>query len=186
MEVLRRIDAARREINATIMMFLNDYDAVATHTVAAAGLQIVSDLAEKDGKSAGVNWMMEAIIPEKQKELLAMFRAPQNFFKHADHPGNEADTLEYRPESLESYIMLACLGYHECTGMYTPEMRAFMLWVGIYAPQIFMDSAHKSGIEEYIKNSSDTTPAQHKQTLIGTIKMMREQQPRTLEDTDYS
>lgn len=185
METLQRIDAARRELNAAIIMFLNDYDVVATHTVAAAGLQIVSDLAEKDGKTAGLKWMMETIIPEKHEELGQMFRAPQNFFKHADRAGNDSDTLDYNPESLESYIMLGCLGYHECTGMYTPEMRAFMFWVGLTAPQIFMDSAHKSGVEEYIKNWKDETPAGHKATLIRTIAMMREQMPKTLESTDY-
>jgi hypothetical protein len=78
---ITKIEAARRQINAAIMMSILKIDELAIHTVAAAGYRIIRDLLEKRGddedeltRRAGLfgaaKAMMEGQLRDEDKKLI--------------------------------------------------------------------------------------------------------------------
>ena len=183
-EIITRIEAARREINAAVIMFLNDQDTIAVHAVAAGGLQIVTDLAAKKNSKVGFEAMLEQIIPERREEFRKLIREPQNFIKHADRPKNHEDTLEFRPGALEPFLFIACTAYNDFTDTMTPEMFGFIFWESTRNPDLLLDkSAFKAQVLKYINQFDPANDTKEEVLLI--IKNLRDTQPHSNQKIDY-
>ena len=74
MLTIRKIDAARRQLDVAIRLWLDEGDLAAVQTLAWAGLTVLRDLA----KAAG------APIPGPSKFQFELDREAANFLKHAD------------------------------------------------------------------------------------------------------
>lgn len=171
---ITKIDAARREINAGIVMYLNDIDILAIHAVVAGGLQIVTDLAHAEGKKVGEKEMLANFKPEYRTKMRLAFRHPQNFLKHADREDDHEAVLEYRPETLEAYVMMACLAYEDYTDTSTPEIRTFMFSMYTEEPDLLLPGEYKDSIMSYISTNPERMT---KQALLEMIKTLRIDRP---------
>jgi hypothetical protein len=134
---ISKIEAAQRQLDTAIRLFLADDDWVAIHTLASASGRILRDLAEHRGSSA---WdrLKEHIRPEMRKEFWGLLNGPANFFKHAQRDPN--DFLEdVNPTVNDHLILLNCLLFVDLKGRLTTPMSIFHCWyVGAY-PKNFLD-----------------------------------------------
>jgi hypothetical protein len=66
-----KIDAARRQLDASIRMFFSSEDILAVHTVASAAYRIIRDLAEKSGNAQFHENLKQMIRPGREKHFWA-------------------------------------------------------------------------------------------------------------------
>lgn len=89
------MDAARRQLREAICLFFERRDMIAVHTLGAASLQILHDLAKARGVISFIK-DNPMIRPEYKKEVFKKISEAENFFKHADRDSDKF--LEFRPE----------------------------------------------------------------------------------------
>jgi hypothetical protein len=181
---LSKIDAARREINAAIRMYFADEDPVAIHAVMAGGMQIVSDLGQKQGMALGFEMGMEYIRKEKRKDMRNLMRALQNHIKHAQKPGDEIVIYEFRPAVLEMDLLLAGQSYFTLTKVNTPEIGMMNVWIALRYPEILTpDAMTLFSMDDYIKKFGK--PSDKDKKVFGEhIKNIRS--TKLLSNLDYS
>src|SRR3989338_1475671 len=126
---LSKMDAARRQLETAIRLYFNWGDAVSIHTLAAAARNVLVNLCEhRDLKHPILfeNLLNEAISPEHHQEVRNKFRAPENFFKHADRDPEEI--LEFNPEASEYWLLEAVEAYTLLTQEHVPVLHAYRGW----------------------------------------------------------
>jgi len=120
---ISKLEAASRLLDTAIRLFFEDADAVAVHSLAAASLNIFSDLADHGGTSWRAHLGHDSkLSPQDVKRVL---NRAWNFFKHADRDPDE--TLQFEEIDSEHLMFVAIL---ECGDIQetTCCMQAFQLW----------------------------------------------------------
>lgn len=150
-----KLEAAQRQIDAAIRLLFKNEDPVAIHTVAAAGLQILKDLAKKDTTQV---WQMmdQCFRPGMRKKWRnEVENKAVNFLKHADKDPDEA--LENVDEIINDLTLFsACILYDDLGHQYTPEMTGFMIWYsGIFPDHIRDDLPWSAMLAEAANNWCD-------------------------------
>jgi len=104
---LSKIDAARRQLDASIRMLFNGEDILAVHTVAAAAGTIIKDIAL--AKFPGQSWHAGAMQVNKldAKTYFNIMNAAANFLKHANQDPEGA--WHFSPTETETTIFWAVL-----------------------------------------------------------------------------
>ena len=109
---ISKTDAAKRQLETAIRLWLNNGDPVSIHTLAAAAHQIIHDLDTKHGKPTILRGL--DIIPSHLKRRVRkVFNKPANFLKHADK--DQTDVLDFPPEITEVFILDAIETYYKQT-----------------------------------------------------------------------
>lgn len=129
---IRKIDAARRQLDEAIRLWIEGRDQLAIHTIAMAAFGILYDVAEHHGILS---------IEHPLKQFLTRvghrrYRELANFLKHADRD----PTASYREplvEDQEYRIGFALVMYRRITGEVTPEMDAFHHTMRMAHPEHF-------------------------------------------------
>jgi hypothetical protein len=124
---ISKLEAVRRQVETAIRIYFVNGDPVSVHTLAAASLQILVDL-DKKGPQTGTLWdlLRRQVRPEYIDEVIKLFTAPENFFKHADRDPNEI--LEF-PLSMPEWFLWECVvKYPVLAGETPPLMLAYWTW----------------------------------------------------------
>lgn len=126
---ISKLDAARRQLDTAIRLYFMESDPVSVHTLAAASFEILKDL-DEHGPNTGTFYdhIEKQVRPEYQKYVFGIFRAPQNFFKHADDDPDKV--LEFPLALSEMLLMSAGEKYSELAAEETAEMMVCRLWFG--------------------------------------------------------
>jgi hypothetical protein len=137
---VNKIEAARRQIDATIrMLFLNE-DPVAIHTLAMASLRILRDLAAKRDDCHFDRMIKLMIKPGMEGKFWGKSNQSANFLKHADRDPDEIlDKIE--EEVNEVILFLSCLYYQDLGFKLTPEMIVLTSWCLTLNPDFLQDNA---------------------------------------------
>lgn len=124
---ISKLDAAKRQIDSAIVLFLNNGDPVSIHTLTAASHQLLIDLGKKQRISSFVKEeVCKSIRPEKVKEYEKMVSEAENFFKHADR---DPDELLKFPIGQTSFLLWdACQMYPKLTDETTPLITVYNMW----------------------------------------------------------
>jgi hypothetical protein len=134
---ISKLDAARRQLVTAIRLYFANGDSVSTHTLAAAGFEILSDLDAHGPKTGTLFDHAERYIkPEYVDVFYKKLRKPQNFFKHADN--DPEDILEFYPTGAAAIIWAAIEKYYELTKEEFLELVAFRIWIAIRNPNILL------------------------------------------------
>ncbi|MDD2777082.1 MAG: hypothetical protein PHU06_14110 [Gallionella sp.] len=131
--ILSKADVIRRQLNAGIRMFFFDWDAVALHTVVAAGHEVARDVAHSKGIQNSIK-DSPLISEEERKKFIEAVNFPQNFFKHADRDPNSKMAFRYRLIPL--FIFDAVSQYVAVNEELTREMKIFLMWVQLKYPSL--------------------------------------------------
>lgn len=136
--LISKLDAAKRQLDMAIRLFLNQEDPISIHTLSAASHTILRDLSKQQQKESTLkDTMVKMGKPERQKDLEKMFNKAENFFKHANR---DADTLlKFYPEETEWFIWDVCGMYLNLTNDNTPLIKVFNVWFNSKHPDIFDD-----------------------------------------------
>ena len=118
-------DAAARQLQSAIRLFLADGDPVAVHTLASAAAQLTADLMKAKG---GMSFVRSAAMvkEDRRREVMKTMAAPENFFKHADRDPDES--IEFNPETTEFFIFAALAELQALTGKLPQEGLIFQMW----------------------------------------------------------
>lgn len=157
MEKVTKIQAAERQLNASIRMFFGGEDPIATHNVACAAFDLLRNLAEKTDRPSLMDKMLGMVNESKKNDMIELWRKPQNFLKHANRDPD--DVLEYNPEILKFYLAFASIAYSEFTNKDTPEVRGFILWFSLMHPDLIkfpdIDGQVQAHVEKWGRPSAD-------------------------------
>lgn len=133
---ISKLDAARRQLREAIYLFFERRDIIAVHTLSAASLQILHDLAKARGdKSFLKDGPM--IRREYKKEVLRKINEAENFFKHAESDPDKI--LEFRPEVTRFFLFDALDLYQKLTGTLFCEGKIYLVWFAASYPTLILE-----------------------------------------------
>lgn len=115
-------------------------DPVSVHTLAAAAFEILKDLDEHGPKTGTFyNHLEVDVKPEYRQMVIKIFRAPQNFFKHANDDPDKV--LEFHLAQPEMFLVCGVEKYVELAAEKTAEMLVYELWFCHQNPDLLMPEA---------------------------------------------
>lgn len=125
---ISKLDAARRQLEVAIRLYFFDDDPVSIYTLGAAAYGVLRDIAsaKKIPLLTTEQRLMARVVPGKERELLAVLRRHQNFFKHADRDADAA--IDFNPESTEWLLFDGSVAYTQLTSETTPIMGTLNMW----------------------------------------------------------
>ncbi len=128
--VLSKLDAARRQLETAIILYFQEGDIVAVHTLACAAHEILETLNRKQGGKPTLKQSWENDIkPEYVKKFYRRLNAAKNFFKHADRDANQS--IRFSPFESEVVILDASWTYRRLTTERLPLLGTFEMWAAI-------------------------------------------------------
>jgi hypothetical protein len=143
-ERVTKLDAARRQLRTAIRMFFEGRDTVSIRTLAAAVEGLLAGLLKQRGELHPFR-DSDIIRPERKAEFLQILNHDRNFLKHADKDPDEV--LEFRPETVEHFLLECTVLYEKCTGRVLREGWVFFIWFGLHKPGIVKEGPLKAAIE---------------------------------------
>jgi len=146
--LISKLDAARRQLDTAIALYFNDGDPVAIHTLAAAAFEVVTGLREHAGQP---DELIELIVPEFRDEFRRMWRASQNFLKHADR--DPEATIELDTSLTETMLFLGAQRYAAIDRKTVP-MTAMIGWFCVQHPDLLLDTPDGRQMREMAARSN--------------------------------
>lgn len=137
-ETVTKLEAGERQLHVAIRIFFERKDLLAVHTLAAAALEILTQLGKARGFQSGVEHTIERFPPELQRALRKAFRHQQSFLKHAGKDPNSKIPLW--PNLTTFYLFDAAELAYKLTGRVSPEVGAFIGWFTVQRPDIFQSN----------------------------------------------
>lgn len=125
--VIRKMAAARSQIDTALTLYFNESDPVSIHSLTAAANAILADVNRARGGSPMARELFLVHFAENERGMARKkMKEAENFFKHAD---NDPDgMLIFDPAYTELLLLDACEKYHELTQDKVPSMIVFRLW----------------------------------------------------------
>jgi hypothetical protein len=126
-------EAARRQLEAAVRLYVSDGDPCAIHTLAAAAYNVVRDLRRSRKKQRPL--LVKEFAKQhfgRQSELA--FNRAENYLKHADRDPEEFFELE--PEQALLLIWDASRGLADLIGVWPKLLERFDSWYVITHPRI--------------------------------------------------
>jgi hypothetical protein len=128
---ISKIEAAQHQLDCAIRLYIADDDTLSVHTLSRAAFRLLYDIyptLRNDGFSQDIGKLIEQFG-------WSDFNEAANFLKHADcDPDGSYDRHE---GDTQMGIGFAIVLYRRLTGRYSPEMRAFDLWIKVSNPDKF-------------------------------------------------
>ena len=124
---LTKEEAARRQIDRAIQMYLEDDDHICTHVLVSAASTLLRQYCEKIGLASCYDSIIERVQPKFRKQFVEIKNRPFNFFKHADKDHDK--TLEFFNEEINAFnLYIALLDYQIAFQQTTTAMILFRVW----------------------------------------------------------
>lgn len=132
-ETITKFDAALRQLDTALYLWINDLDGVSIVTLAASSHQIVHDLNQKAG---GEDLFFDTlnIKDEYRRDFVRLLKAPWNFFKHSEKE-SLTDTIEVREDSVLMFFLFSIKGLVQLGHSPSGLCVIFLLWYGIHFPE---------------------------------------------------
>lgn len=131
---ITKLDAARRQIDAALVLWFSEGEPIAVHTLVAAGHHVLHDIARAKGKKSPFFFNMDFIKPEFQKEYKKLVLEAENFFKHAEKDPDPNAKITLVREITEAYALDAIELFRGLAGRSTDIMMAFRCWFFLRYP----------------------------------------------------
>ncbi len=149
-EKVKKLDAAKRQLDTAIELWFNDGDPISIHTLSCSAHQIVHDINKKTGWRDLVYDTL-IIKDEYRKQWIAKMKGTYNFLKHADRDGT--DSIELDPATNEFFILFTCFGLELLGEKSNIARAAFTLYQMLLRPEILTEKGHATlrAIPESIK-----------------------------------
>jgi len=141
--VLTKIDAARRQLQTAIELFVVGNDPVSIHTLAMASNEILNTLCEKNGKKTFLMGSIRelAVDADAVKVLIKHLTQARNYFKHADRDADKE--MKFAAELNDIIIFDSVQSYQALTGEPHMIFGVFRMWFMIEYSRFFDFSKSK-------------------------------------------
>lgn len=132
-EKIDKLQVAARQLREAILLFFEQRDPVAIHTLAAPAHQILVDLAAAAGLP---NLKANPVVPsDKKKALVNLINQAPNFLKHADRDPD--GVLEFRPAMSRFILFDAVQLYWQLAKELPHAQGIFLGWFIVEYPDAF-------------------------------------------------
>jgi hypothetical protein len=155
---IKKLDAAKRQLDSAIRAFFNDEDSIAVHTLVGAASNIASDLVKCH---ASHNSWDKTIAHDNKLDINKYFqivRQPQNFFKHADKDSD--GEIEFNKRDTEHLLWVASLNLGEINSaeqMHSDALSVFQLWYIAVWKDLWGNSVDND-MDEIIRQAQELFP----------------------------
>ncbi|NCU42405.1 MAG: hypothetical protein EOM19_06860 [Candidatus Moranbacteria bacterium] len=147
---LKKIEVAKKQLDCALRLHFNEEEEIISkHTLGAASLQILHDLAEKKGMDTYIFGAQFSHLNVDRGKIIKNLRKPQNFFKHSSKEDID-DTIEFVSEMTDLFLIDGCDIYKRLTGIRDPLHTLYELWFVKKYPDIAMDDIYKGRVDEII------------------------------------
>src|SRR5690242_8120472 len=92
---VKKIDAAKRQLDTAIELWFRGGDDVSIHTLAAAAYEIIHAVCEHKKINCPLLYNTDYIRDEHHRSWTRALRKTANFFKHADQDPDPEGTFEH-------------------------------------------------------------------------------------------
>jgi hypothetical protein len=139
-----KLEAARRQLQTAIELWVEDRDPVSTHTLAFAAYQIIHDL-NRHAKGPALLLDSPIVKPETRQEFVNRVKEAAVFFKHADDRGKgkkkkstttPTTSITLDPAMTESFFAYTIIGLEYLRFERTDYEVTFLLWYAVQHPEI--------------------------------------------------
>lgn len=144
---IKKVDAARRQLDTSIELWFHYGDIVSIHTLACSAYQILHDINEH---RKGPELLFNSLVVKDEYRALAKsyLKKAYNFFKHADKDPDPEGVIDFNPLGTEGFIMFANIGL-EYLGVKTNSIRsAFVIYQCLHKPRYFKKKELQSILKE--------------------------------------
>lgn len=147
LEIVTKLNAAKRQLNEAIRLFFDRRDSVSIHTLTVASEQILSDICNARGIKGRFRYNSDIIREEARSRWIAHLKEAQNFFKHADRDSDPKGTLKFNADQTIWIMFEAILMYGRFTNESTHEAKVFLFWFSLTEPDLLNDCLYKQSVE---------------------------------------
>lgn len=129
---VKKLDAAREQLQTAIRLWFSDVDTISTHTLACAAHQIIHDI---NTKRKGRDLLLDTLVikDEYRNNWIKLVKRDMNFFKHADKDPD--GSIEFHPQLTFLFILMSVLGLEVLGEKLTPKESVFTYWNYFHKPQ---------------------------------------------------
>jgi hypothetical protein len=166
--IVTKLDAARRQLQTAIELWIDDRDPISVHTLAYAAYQVIHDL-NHHAKGPTLLLDSEFVKPSRRQEFINAVKSAAVFFKHADArtkgkkkgKPTPSSSIDFNPLMSESFFAYSILGIEHLKQERTDHEVTFMVWYTVQHPQLVeidamlrhKDFFHRANIEQLRKMS---------------------------------
>lgn len=133
---ISKLEAARRQLDCALELWLRDGDDVSIHTLAAAAYQIVHDINTANGSPRDLIYDTFWIKDEYRREFVNAVKKPANFFKHADNDPDPNGSIQFAPEMSMAFLMCVFEELRQHGEKLTRVQTAFLFWLALHNPRV--------------------------------------------------
>jgi hypothetical protein len=126
---IKKLDAARRQLDAAVRAFFHGEDAIAVHTLVGAASNIISDLVRHKAPDRSWDKYIAQDNNLTEKEYFRIAKKAQNFFKHANlDPDGEFEFDQRETDDLIFMTSLNLTGLCRSGEKLSDELSLFQFW----------------------------------------------------------
>ena len=138
---IKKIDAAKRQLDTAIQLWFQEADAVSVHTLVYAAYEIIHVVSKRRGRKETLIFDSEIVRPNAKALWAQITKGSANFFKHAKDDFDAE--IDFDPKISESFIAMSIFGLDLCGEPRSLFSAAFFLWLMIHKPDLFTDDASR-------------------------------------------
>jgi hypothetical protein len=139
--IVTKLDAARRQLETALVLWIHDGDPVSIHTLVYAAYQVIHDL-NRHAKGPPLMLDMPFIGTNDRAAFINAVKQWAVFFKHADDrtkgkkKGTPApsSTITFNPAINEMFFVYALIGLEYLKERLSPQEIAFKVWYSVHNP----------------------------------------------------
>ena len=126
---ITKLEAARRQLETALSLYLQEGDPVSIHTLAAAAHEVLTQISRKSESGVPMlyDFVRSHVKEEHRKDFTNTVHKAQNFFKHADRDHNEV-LKDYNPGQAEVLLIDSCFAYKRIAKEMPPLLALFYVW----------------------------------------------------------
>jgi hypothetical protein len=125
--------AARSQLATAIRLYFAGGDPISTYTLAAAASEIIHQLCKHRGILGLRDQLMQAIPPDRKREVVSALNGAQNFFKHASSNKPDRRLVNFDDEAPLYPLLMAAEGLR-VLGEKHIDAALFLWWWSIVEP----------------------------------------------------
>ena len=145
-EIIKKIDAAQRQLDLAITLWFQEADTISTHTLACSAHQIIHEI-HQNRKSAHLLFNSIYIKNERRQHFVSIVKDSYNFFKHANRDPDPEGVIEFDRSFTEIFILFTILGIESLGYNLSLVSKIFFVYCSIHNP----DFLSSRGVEFFIK-----------------------------------
>jgi hypothetical protein len=136
-EVVTKMDAARRQLATAIDLWFYGKDQVSVHALAFAAYEIIDAVSKKKGRTADLLFDSLVVKDEARPAFKDALKAGANFFKHASKDPDA--TIKLLPISAEMFMLFAILGLTTMNIQVNDHESGLMTWFMLKRPDLLKE-----------------------------------------------